>query len=488
MISSEALPYVKSGGLADVVYSLSLELKKRGHDVRVVLPNYQSIEHTESCRLKHSSSVFWGIANSEPLRVFEEIRDDIRWYFVDNPLFSERSGIYGDTSHTPYPDNMYRYSFFSWAALKICSLEDWLPDAVHCHDWTAGFIPALLKESPHDSLSNAASILTIHNLGYQGTASRLDITSAGLPKEYLFRGKQPNQNDHINMLASGIADADRISTVSRKYAEEILSPEFGHGLDQLLRSKQEQLVGILNGVDYAEWNPELDTFIPQHYSADTVHRKKVNKRELQKTFGLKIDDSVPVIGMISRIAEQKGFVELLQGSPCVLERLAEEFDVQFAVVGTGDRALEERLTEAADSHDNIAVKIMFENRLAHLVEAGADFFLMPSRYEPCGLNQIYSLKYGTLPIVHNTGGLADTVDDIDAAGADRGTGIVFSGLSPESIYNAVIRGIQLYANTPETYQQAVRNAMLKSFTWAEAAAEYEHMYDAARMKGASYDE
>jgi len=488
MITSETLPYIKSGGLADVVYSLSLELKKRGHDVRIVLPNYQSIEHTESCRQKHSCTIRWGISNSEPLRVLEENHDDIRWYFADNPLFSERGGIYGETSHTPYPDNLYRFTFFSRAALEICRMENWLPDVFHCHDWTAGFIPALLKETSREGFSNTAGILTIHNLGYQGTASRLDITSAGLPKEYLFNGKQPGQNDHINMLAAGIAHADRISTVSKKYAEEILTPEFGHGLDLLLRSKKEKLVGILNGADYEEWNPEQDKFIPQHYSAASADRKRVNKRELQKIFGLEIDDSVPVVGMISRIAEQKGFVELLQGTPCVLERLAEEFDVQFAVVGTGDRSLEERLTEAGNSHDNIAVKIMFENRLAHLVEAGADFFLMPSRYEPCGLNQIYSLKYGTLPIVHNTGGLADTVYDIDEAGSERGTGIVFSGLSPESIYNAVIRGIQLYAGRPEAYQQAVKNAMLLSFSWEEAAAEYEHMYEAAYMKGASYDE
>ncbi|MCF7944092.1 MAG: glycogen synthase [Spirochaetia bacterium] len=485
MITSEAVPYAKSGGLADVVTSLSYSLTDRGYDVRIIIPNYGNIQHAPSSATSPNLSVSWGIDQTESFSYIIEKYKNITWYFIDNPLFCERKGIYGETSHTPYPDNLYRFSFFSYAVFKLLKQEEWIPDIMHCHDWTTGFIPSLAKSSDFRDFNETKSLLTIHNLGYQGIFPRLDIVLTGFSRKQLFKDSVPKQNSQINMLSTGILHADWITTVSENYAEEIKTPEFGHGLEYLLQSRAENLTGILNGVDYEDWSPEKDQFIPQTYSMQTIHDKKVNKIKLQQEFGLKEIESIPIFGIISRIADQKGFIELLQGSPCVLERIADEFDIQLVIVGTGDQELEKKLLLLDKKYDTISVKITFNDYLAHLIEAGADFFLMPSRYEPCGLNQIYSLRYGTLPIVHATGGLKDTVDDIEISPDDIGTGIVFSELSPESIYEALVRGIQLYVNSPDKYLHYVANAMQKDFSWERATKQYENIYSS---KGVHYDE
>lgn len=485
MITSEAVPYAKSGGLADVVTSLSSSLTDQGHDVRIIMPNYGNIQHESSSTVGSHLRASWGIDQTESFSYIIESCRNITWYFVDNPLFSERKGIYGETSHSPYPDNLYRFSFFSYAVFELLKQEEWIPDIIHCHDWTTGFIPSLAKSPDYPDFNKIKSVLTIHNLGYQGIFSRLDIFLTGFSRKTLFHDSVPKQNSQINMLSTGIAHADWITTVSENYAEEIKTPEFGHGLEYLLQSRAENLTGILNGVDYEEWSPEKDQFIPQKYSLETIHDKKLNKTKLQQEFGLKEIESIPVFGIISRIADQKGFIELLQGSPCVLERIAEEFAVQLVIVGTGDQELEQKLMLLDKKFDNISVKITFNDYLAHLVEAGADFFIMPSRYEPCGLNQIYSLRYGTLPIVHATGGLKDTVDDIEASYNDNGTGIVFFELSPESIYEALVRGIQLYVNSPDKYLHYVANAMQKDYSWERATKKYENIYSS---EGVHYDE
>lgn len=469
MVSSEAVPFSKSGGLADVVSSLSQALAALGHDVRLVLPAYGSTEDTEFIRLPYQTTITMR-ASTESIRYSTMEYHQVSVYLVNHPYFNERKGIYGDTSYAPYPDNLVRYTLFSQAALQLCRELSWYPEILHCHDWTVGFLPLLAKQDP--AFSETKSVFTIHNLAYQGDFPRMDILSAGIPVDpAIFQGFGVHKR--ANMLKAGLEFADVITTVSPTYATEIQEEAQGCGLESLLQRRSAVLYGILNGIDTDHWNPANDPLLDIHFSSDNLEPKAQLKQMMQKRFRLPVDGSVPVVAMISRIADQKGFVELCQGTPCALEQILTDFSVQVLIIGTGDKAIEEKLSALAELHDNLSVNLIFSNEAAHLVEAGSDFFLMPSRYEPCGLNQMYSLRYGTIPIARRTGGLADSIVDISQ---DEGTGILFDEMSASAIVSAVQRAISLYNGDPDTISTIRKRGMAVDFSWINSAEDYMKVY------------
>jgi starch synthase len=467
MVSSEAVPYSKSGGLADVTSSLSTALAQLDHDVRLVLPNYKLTDHSTFTEMDLEIEV--KLANKvEVVKVLEKSVNKVKIYLIDHKWFNSREGLYGQTSFTPYPDNLLRYTLISKAALELCKALKWAPRIVHAHDWTTGFLPALVKNDNSKFFNKTKTVFTIHNLAYQGEFVRLDTLLADLPfSEGDFIGFGVNKR--VNMLKAALEQADLITTVSPTYAKEIQTAKFGNNLDYLLKSRSEHLVGILNGIDIDEWNPETDQLLKHHYSKNDLSNKALLKKELQSKFALEVNEDIALIGMISRIAEQKGFVELCQGTPCLLEQILSDMDVQIVIVGTGDSALEEKLANLAQLHKNLSVNFIFDNEAAHLVEAGSDFFLMPSRYEPCGLNQMYSLRYATLPIAHRTGGLADSIIDVDNS---NGTGFLFDEMSSATIYGTIERALKLYYEDKKLLEEVRIRAMEQDFSWEHSAQEY----------------
>lgn len=469
MVSSEAVPFSKSGGLADVASSLSVALSELGNDVRLILPAYGSTDDSACVQLPHRAEITLAKTN-EIVRWKQTEFQGVQVYLVDHPYFSERKGIYGKTSFSPYPDNLLRYTLFSQASLELCSALDWTPDIVHCHDWTVGFVPTLIKLDTSNRFKKAKSVFTIHNLAYQGDFPRMDLLLTGMPvTNDLFSGQ--GLKKRVNMLKAGLENADMVTTVSPTYAKEIQSEEQGCTLHTLLQRRGESLVGILNGIDTDEWNPETDKLLDLHFTHEDLGNKWELKKEMQRRFNLPIDASIPVVSMISRIADQKGFVELCQGSPCALEQMVTDLPIQILIIGTGDKAIEEKLTTLDQLHENLSVNLIFSNEAAHLVEAGSDFFLMPSRYEPCGLNQMYSLRYGTIPIARRTGGLADSIVDLAES---EGTGILFDEMTGSAIYSAVQRAVSIYDS--ETISTIRKRGMAVDFSWINSAEEYMKVY------------
>lgn len=473
MVSSESVPFSKSGGLADVVGALSGALAMVGEEVRVVLPLYGSVDRTSFTDLPFQGEVSL-LGSTESVTFCETRLGKVTYYFVQHPFYTDRKGIYGDTSFTPYHDNLKRFTLLNKAALVLCKLLDWKVDIMHCHDWTCGFLPYLLSLHDDPFYQKTKSVMTIHNLAYQGEFSRLELLSTDiLPDNRMFSGETPTKR--INMLKTGLEFADRITTVSPTYAKEIQSKEYGCSLDGLLTERSADLDGIINGIDPDEWNPETDPFIEHHFSAHSQQGKQVIKAELQEEFNLPRDPSIPLFAMISRLAEQKGFVELLEGSPCALEQMLQKHTMQMILIGTGDSAMEIKLRELGERHENLSVNILFSNKAAHRLEAGADFFLMPSRYEPCGLNQLYSLRYGTLPVARKTGGLADSIIDLDE-NPKEGTGILFESMSARGILEAVERAIHWWEKGPKTLQTIRERCMLWDSSWERSAKAYQTVY------------
>ncbi len=473
MVSSESVPFSKSGGLADVVGALSTALAALGDDVRVILPLYGSIDASPFKTLAVTVPVTL-LGKTEAVGFRETTHSGVVYYFVDHRFFTERGGIYGDTSHAPYDDNLVRYTLLNKAALALVKALDWKIDVMHCHDWTAGFLPYLMKTGGDGFYSSTRSVMTIHNLAYQGEFSRLDLLGCDIePDQRLFGGPAPSKR--TNMLKAGLEFADLLSTVSPTYAKEIQSAEFGCALDALLRRRSNDLVGIINGIDYEEWNPQSDSFLSHHFSPDDLTGKIRTKAQIQEYFALKVDPSIPLFAMVSRLASQKGFVELLEGNPSALQQMLSAHRMQMIILGTGDAHIERQLTELGRHHPNLSVNILFSNKLAHLVEAGSDFFLMPSRYEPCGLNQLYSLRYGTIPVARRTGGLNDSIIDLDEDGA-RGTGILFDQLSGHGILEAVGRAAAWWEKGEDTIRRIRERAMRWDSSWRHSATLYRELY------------
>ncbi len=359
---------------------------------------------------------------------------------------------------------------------------NWYPDVIHCHDWSACLAPAILKHvCRYCGFEKTASVLTIHNQGYQGQYSKESFTSLGIDWG-LYYGAGFEHNGGINFLQAGVTTADMITTVSPTYAKEIQTPEGGFGMDGLLRVRSEVVRGVLNGADLKEWSPEVDKKIPAKYSAKDMKGKAVCKEELQKKMGLEINPDIPVIGIVTRLADQKGIAEIFAPSYGSIYQICNDMKVQVVVLGSGEAWCENEIRNLQSKLPNFRAYIGYDDALSHLIEAGSDFFLMPSKYEPCGLNQIYSMLYGTLPIVRKTGGLADTVDNYNQE-TGEGTGFVFEHLTPRAIYDTVGWAVWAYYNKKDHIKKMQQTGMKKTFGWDEAAKKYIEIYNEAIFRG-----
>ncbi len=482
MVTSETVPFAKSGGLADVVTALSGALLDAGVDVRILMPYYGFISGPPIEPLGIELSVPLGISRETGILHRSRLpRRAVPVYLLQNDDFYNREGIYGGKDNVAYGDNARRFTFLNRAVFEACRALDWVPDIVHLHDWPVGLVATYLKTTKSSGeFADTASVMTIHNIGYQGVFPKQDIFYTSLSWEGIRDTSNP-ADETMNLLRLGLRDADALTTVSPSYAAEIQSPEYGAGLDRLLVSRRTDLVGILNGIDYDEWNPTDDPLLPHRFSIDDLSGKAENKRELQEACGFPIDSTTPIVGIVSRLVDQKGFVELADPDSGSIRRICNDMAVQMVVLGTGEPWCEDELRKLDDELDNFHVLIGFDNKMAHLIEAGSDFFLMPSRYEPCGLNQMYSLRYGTLPIVRRTGGLADTVEQYDQE-TGTGTGFLFDDLTPQSVYDVTGWAIWAYFNKPDHIDEMRRRAMRARFSWERSAADYLGVYDGAIKK------
>jgi len=471
-VSSEAVPFAKTGGLADVSGSLPGEIIRMGHDVRVVMPYYGTV-----------SSGGWDIEKLDgPVRDdftgrvfgFSVLRNRSRGpvtYFLENNMYFSRKGLYG-TAIGDYPDNALRFSFFSRAVLVMSKFLGFKPDVIHCNDWQTSLIPFYLslKSGKDVFYSGIKTLLTIHNLAYQGVFNKFFLPLIGIPGEHFnidnleFYGK-------INFLKSGIINADALNAVSRKYAEEILTPDFGCGLDKVLYKRKGRLYGIMNGADYARWDPESDRLIKANYNADDLSGKAVCKKDLMDSVGLDLSSETPLLGYVGRLVHQKG-MDLLKGA--VDEMAASGCGV--IILGDGDPVTGGSFKKIEGKFPgNVKVVTGFDDTLAHKIEAGCDIFLMPSRYEPCGLNQIYSLKYGTIPVVRATGGLDDAIVDHDMD-REKGNGFKFSDARENEFCDAVRRALEAYRD-PGRWAELMKRAMAYDFSWSRSAKKYVELYE-----------
>ena len=447
-----------------MVGALTPALIQKGHDARIIVPAYNTkLEDAGEPVCTLDIEMLNGI---EKIQITQKNVGKAIYYFVCHTVFNDRKGIYGDTSFTPYSDNFFRYALLCKASLQLCEALNWRPDILHAHDWTAGLVPYFLKVNRNQFFMGTQTVFTIHNLAYQGTFSRMDFLFANVkPDESLFC------NGQINMIQSALIFSDYITTVSPTYAKEIQTPEQGCGLDPILVKRKNKLKGIVNGIDIDEWSPQKDALIPYHFSMGRMAGKAKLKEEIQKQFNLPVRADVPLFAMISRLASQKGFDAVL----LCLDDMLKQMDIQFIIIGTGDSAIENKLKEIAEKNENLSVNILFSNKAAHLVEAGSDFFLMPSRYEPCGLNQLYSLRYGTIPIARRTGGLADTIIDIDEG---QGTGLLFDELNAYEIVRNIHRATEIFKTKDgdNSLQNIRKRAMKCDFSWSASADEYINVY------------
>jgi starch synthase len=467
MVAGEATPFIKTGGLADVLGALPAALRGRGEDVAVVLPWYRDSVVNDS-RLVLDQFPIWLGKTAYPVRVHVSTVRGVPYYLVEClPLF-DRDGVYV-TEEGDFADNHVRYAVLSRAALAVAR---WVfrPDIFHCHDWQAGLVPVYLRNSLAGDpvFLGVKVLLTLHNLGYQGLFPAAALGQMGLDSSvFHFNGLE--FFGKVNVLKGGIVYSDGLSTVSKAYAREIQTPEYGHGMDGLLASRSNVLTGILNGADYSEWNPETDRHIAANYSSRQLAGKRVCKRELVAEFGLPPEAlDRPLVGMVSRLAGQKGF-DLIEEAAAALA----DSNLSLVALGTGDARYEKLLVDLArDFPSKFAVKVAYDEALAHRIEAGADIFLMPSRYEPCGLSQIYSLRYGTVPVVRATGGLDDTID--------RTTGFKFQEYSAEAMLAALRSALEMYGD-PDQWKSMMLGGMARDYSWAASAGEYSALYSHLRL-------
>ena len=476
-VASECVPFSKTGGLADVVGALPKCLAGRGHEVSVVLPRYRKTP-AGPVLLRNLS-----IPVGEELH-FPDIQDGraqegVRYFFVDYPPFFDREGLYVDGG-ADYPDNAQRFALFARAALELMKRTG-VPELIHCHDWQSALVPVLLKSqhAKDPALGRVPVVFTVHNLGYHGLFPRQTLAALGLP-ESLFTMEALEFYGQVNLLKGGLVFADFVSTVSRKYAQEIQTEEYGHGLDGVIRHRAATVTGIVNGVDYSQWSPETDKFLAANYSVEKLDGKRACKKDLLEQFRLPAADlKKPLVGIVSRFATQKGFDLIAE----VADELMEN-DLKVVALGTGEPEFEQLFRELAERFPKkFAVRIAYDNALAHKIEGGSDMFLMPSRYEPCGLNQIYSLKYGTVPVVRATGGLDDTIEPFDSR-TGRGTGFKFAEYAGEALLDCVEQAVHVYGRNPEAWRRLMENGMRKDFSWNASAADYERLYQQV-VKGAA---
>ena len=481
MVSSEAVPYAKAGGLADMVSSLSLALNKQGHEVKIIIPRYYFVGRTKLKTLEGPMGVPTG-SGEEWCKVYSAVlpgsgrKNPIEVFFIDHEKFFGRDGIYGTPSEPDFLDNTQRFSFFCKAVFQLCRKINWYPDILHCHDWPTALAPVFLKFRERvNQFAKTASVLTIHNLGYQGVYYKDNFIHTGLGWNVFYDAGFEDYN-MMNILKAGLWSSDSLNTVSPNYAEETKTQKYGSRLDGVLRYRTADYRGILNGIDTNIWNPKKDKLIPQTYDIKDLSGKTLAKKALQKEFGLEQNSSKPIIGLITRLTDQKGIGELFGPGYGSAYTLCQDMDLQMVLLGTGVSWCENEIMSLSSRLPNFKAHIGYSEKISHLIEAGSDFFLMPSRYEPSGLNQMYSMVYGTIPIVRNTGGLADTVENFNEK-TGKGTGFVFNDLSPQAIYNTVGWAVWAWYNRREYIEQMRLRGMKKDFSWKTSARQYVELYE-----------
>ena len=472
-VASEGLPFSKTGGLADVVEALPKALVAQGHEVAVVLPRYRETKATAVVMPSLTISM-GGTRLRFPAIGDGTVLNGVRYFFVEDAEYFDRDGLYGSKTGD-YPDNPERYAEFCRASIEVAK-HVWPPDVLHCHDWQTALVPVLLRTSYGDDpvVKDIPVVFSIHNMGYHGQFPKSVLERVGLP-EALFHPAGIEFFGSVNLLKGGLIYSDYLTTVSRRYAQEIQTKEYGYGLEGVVRGRADRLVGILNGVDYSEWNPEKDKLVAAKYSANDLSGKQVCKQDLLEVFGLPAEHlSRPLIGIVSRFADQKGFDLIAEKAHELMRE-----DLAVVVLGAGEKKYEDLFRALVAAYPGrVGLKIAYDNTLAHKVEAGSDMFLMPSRYEPSGLNQMYSLKYGTVPLVRATGGLDDSIEPFDVEHG-TGTGFKFKEYTGEALLFAVRQALHHYMDE-RIWKRIQLNGMTKDFSWKTPAAEYAKLYEAAR--------
>lgn len=478
--SSEVYPFAKTGGLGDVVGTLPKAIRQLGHEVIVFLPNYAQIEHS-----KYFINYVHEVGGM-PIRVDGRTHwvhlhmahlpgSDVKCYFVDYPEYFHKDQIYIGGN-----EEDVRFILFSKAVIESLQRLQFKPDIIHCNDWQTGLIPLYIKDnySWDKMFEKTATVITIHNIGYQGRFPKETMFKAEISEDLFYENSPIEVWNGICFLKAGLMYADALNTVSPTYANETMTSEYGEGLEGVLQYRKKDYVGILNGVDYSVWNPENDKYIPFHYSVKDMKGKEEIKKYLLGRCDLPYDKNVPLIGIVSRLVPQKGFDILAEALPSLMG-----LDAQWVILGTGETHYENMFKHLAYSYpQKVYSHIGYNNAFSHIIEAGADMFLMPSKYEPCGLNQIYSLKYGTVPLVRKTGGLADTVldwDDRCHKGKEDGTGFSFNDYSGYALHKSVERAVNTYKNSPKAWKKIQQNGMKTNYSWETSAKEYLALYKKA---------
>lgn len=476
-VTAECTPFAKTGGLADVCGTLPKALAALGHEVRLVLPFYKSVRTAgfgktllKSGVALSASAPDTGIKRSFQLRKDLLPGASIPVYMIDQPDYFERERFYGDEAGD-FGDNLDRFAFFAHAALAAAESEGFKPDVIHCHDWHTGLIPAYLRTLYAENAywKGCGTLYTIHNLAYQGLFPEHLFGRSGLPGS-LWNAEGIEFYGQVNFMKAALRFADHINTVSPRYAEEIQGIELGCGLDGVLRTRKAELSGIINGLDYTEWSPEIDPHLSQKYSKDSLDLKEKFKLDFIKSLNLDWEPKAPLIGVVSRLDNMKG-LNLLEE---IMDYLI-HMDLNFILLGTGDPRYMESFKRIGETYpDKASIHLKFSNEMAHKIEAASDIFLMPSRFEPCGLNQLISLRYGTIPVVRATGGLADTVKEYDPK-TGQGNGFTFHEFNSMGLFNGIKRALELYQNR-EKWRQLQVNAMSLDFSWAASARHYAELY------------
>ncbi|MBN1997539.1 glycogen synthase GlgA [candidate division KSB1 bacterium] len=484
-LSSEVAPFAKTGGLGDVSSALPKALYEMGHDIRVMMPKYGTISERkyvlrEVIRLKKIPVKMGGAEHATCAKSAFIPDSKVQVYFLDYKPFFERPGLYIDPkTGQDFPDNAERFLLFCRAVFETVRLLHWEPQVIHCNDWQTALIPWLLKyELKTDGFfQKTTTLLSIHNMAYQGAFEQASVSNLGLPVDIFNKNNDMEAYGKTNFLKAGILNADMLTTVSPRYAQEIQNdPKMGAGLENVLKKRSKDLYGILNGVDYSIWDPGVDDLIENKYDVSDVTGKKENKKTLSEKCGFTFDESIPIVGIVSRLVEQKGFDLVISALPQMIS-----MGMQIVILGMGDEKYHEGFTKLAKKYPkNLAVFLKFDETLAHLIEAGSDMFLMPSLFEPCGLNQMYSLRYGTVPIVRNVGGLADTIIDYDTD-TGKGNGFVFTDSDDRTLLETFKRAMEVYRDQG-SWLKLLKRGMKADFSWKSTAEKFVKLYSKLEKK------
>lgn len=466
--ATEAYPFIRTGGLGDVIGALSKELSKLGEDARVIIPKYKGIKEDLKNKINYIKHIFVDVGWRHQYCGIEEIKvNNVQFYFIDNEYYFNRDNLYG------YYDDAERFAFYDRAVLEILKAINWYPDIIHCNDWQCGMIPVLykLEYRNKDEYPDIKFIYSIHNLLFQGNFGKEVLGELFGYDLQQFNNGGLSFNDGISYMKGGINYSEKVLTVSYTYAEEIKTPEYGECMDELLRNKGGDLKGILNGIDYEEYNPLTDELIEKRYDIDSIENKMENKLALQRELGLEENKNIPIISIVSRLTSQKGIDLIKEIIDCVLTK-----EVQFVVLGTGEWEYEEFFKGLEKRYPNkVATRITFDNKLSHKIYAGSDMFLMPSKFEPCGLGQLIALRYGNVPIVRETGGLKDTIEAYNKF-EFTGNGFSFYNYSSIELKNCIFEALEIYKRKDE-WSNLIKTAMSCDNSWKKSSLEYKRIYE-----------